>query len=525
MIAVFVKLIVILVVLAPFIYDVWWRDGALFVCRTLTLFGQEQFCAAQERDFFWKLLTFISPVFLGFATFGTKIISFVKERYGSFQKTTNTPSDDDSIEKVMAEMSFLDQQNKEGHLSPGQQERLQNLKATVIEKRLTISEWKNGIDKDAKAQEDRQDAVRNLARDADPGTRLAVALIVEGKIADGLAALQQQAEQAGADTVMRWRQLGRIAYSVDTKRALLAYEHVAKIGSDDKWDVIYLARLQTRVGQSVAALKTLQNTRQHIPETEQRLRAAFTIEIGDILEAQGDLAGALDRYQAGLAIAERLADSDPSNSDWQRDLAGSHDQIGNILGTPRNLAGARDRYQAGVAISERLSDSDPSNSDWQRDLMVSHGQIGNILAIQGDLAGALDRYRKGLAIAERLSDSDPSNSQWQRDLWVSYNNIGDILGTQGDLAGALDRYRKGLAIVERLADSDPSNSDWQRDLWVSHTRIGDILAAQGDLAGAIAAHEQGLLIMQSLAARLPDHPEFQRALAASQSQLKRLRDE
>jgi hypothetical protein len=82
-----------------------------------------------------------------------------------------------------------------------------------------------------------------------------------------------------------------------------------------------------------------------------------------------------------------------------------------------------------------------------------------------------------------------------------------------------------LAIVERLADSDPSNSQWQRDLSVSHNRIGEILETQGHLAGAIAAHEQGLLIMQSLAARLPDHPEFQRALAASQSQLKRLRDE
>ena len=118
MIAVFVKLIVILVVLAPFIYDVWWRDGALFVCRTLTLFGQEQFCTAQERDFLWKSVIFfgsmffVATIFTGFATFGTKIIFFVKERYGSFQKTTNTPSDDDSIEKVMAEMSFLDQQNK-----------------------------------------------------------------------------------------------------------------------------------------------------------------------------------------------------------------------------------------------------------------------------------------------------------------------------------------------------------------------------------------------------------------------------
>ena len=40
----------------------------------------------------------------------------------------------------------------------------------------------------------------------------------------------------------------------------------------------------------------------------------------NVRQAQGDLAGALAAYEADLAIAERLAASDPGNAGWQRDL-------------------------------------------------------------------------------------------------------------------------------------------------------------------------------------------------------------
>jgi tetratricopeptide (TPR) repeat protein len=49
--------------------------------------------------------------------------------------------------------------------------------------------------------------------------------------------------------------------------------------------------------------------------------------VGDVLRAQGDLAGALTAYQNRLAISERLAKVDPSNA-WQRRLETSIGKIG-----------------------------------------------------------------------------------------------------------------------------------------------------------------------------------------------------
>jgi len=49
--------------------------------------------------------------------------------------------------------------------------------------------------------------------------------------------------------------------------------------------------------------------------------------VGDVLMQQGDLHGALHEYRRSLAIAERLAAADPTNSTWQRGLAVSHYQL------------------------------------------------------------------------------------------------------------------------------------------------------------------------------------------------------
>ncbi len=238
-------------------------------------------------------------------------------------------------------------------------------------------------------------------------------------------------------------------------------------------------------------------------------------KVGNILQEQGDLAGAQAAFQRSLEISRRLADADPSNAVWQRDLSVSHNNVGNILQEQGDLAGAQAAFQRGLEISRRLADADPSNAVWQRDLSVSHNNVGNILQEQGDLAGAQAAFQRGLEISRRLADADPSNAVWQRDLSVSHNNVGNILQEQGDLAGAQAAFQRSLEIRRRLADADPSNAVWQRDLSVSHNKVGNILQEQGDLAGAQAAFQRGLEISRRLADADPSNAVWQRDLSVS----------
>ena len=241
--------------------------------------------------------------------------------------------------------------------------------------------------------------------------------------------------------------------------------------------------------------------------------------IGDVLRAQGNLPNALEAYQASLEIAERLAVSDPGNAGWQRDLSVSHNKVGDVLVEQGNLPNALEAYQASLEIAERLAVSDPGNAGWQRDLSVSHNKVGDVLVEQGNLPNALEAYQASLEIAERLAVSDPGNAGWQRDLSVSHDRIGDVLRAQGNLPNALEAYQASLEIAERLAVSDPGNAGWQRDLSVSHDRIGDVLRAQGNLPNALEAYQASLEIAERLAVSDPGNAGWQRDLSVSHDRI------
>jgi tetratricopeptide (TPR) repeat protein len=238
-------------------------------------------------------------------------------------------------------------------------------------------------------------------------------------------------------------------------------------------------------------------------------------KVGDVQVAQGALPQALASYQASLAIRERVAKSDPGKAVWEHDLLVSYIKVGHGQVAQGALPQAMASYQAGLAIAERLAKSDPGNADWQRGLSVTYGSVGDVQFAQGALPQAMASYQAGLAIAERLAKSDPGNADWQRELPVSYNRVGDAQVAQGALPQALDSYQAGLAIAERLAKSDPSNADWQRELSVSYNKVGDVQAAQGALPQALASYQEGHTIAERLAKSDPGNADCQRDLSVS----------
>jgi hypothetical protein len=86
-----------------------------------------------------------------------------------------------------------------------------------------------------------------------------------------------------------------------------------------------------------------------------------------------------------------------------------------------------------LKISRRLAEQDPSNAGWQRDLAVAHSRVGDVLQAQGRLEEAQASYAEYLKISRRLAEQDPSNVGWQRGLAVAHSRVGDVLQGQGKL--------------------------------------------------------------------------------------------
>src|SRR5262249_39071919 len=88
--------------------------------------------------------------------------------------------------------------------------------------------------------------------------------------------------------------------------------------------------------------------------------------------------------------------------------------LGDVLVRQGKLDGALQSYRDVLAVFERLAASDRSNTGWQRDLSVSYGRIGDVLVSQGKLDDALKSYRDSLAISSGEAASGRTSTAWQR---------------------------------------------------------------------------------------------------------------
>jgi len=80
----------------------------------------------------------------------------------------------------------------------------------------------------------------------------------------------------------------------------------------------------------------------------------------------------------GLAIAERLAQSDPGNAGWQRDLSISYSNLASIYLKAAQPTRAREALSVGRDIIARLVTQFPDWPEWKRDLAWFDQQIATL---------------------------------------------------------------------------------------------------------------------------------------------------
>ena len=255
-----------------------------------------------------------------------------------------------------------------------------------------------GQSKDPSAPRGINRAIELLRQGETGAAESALAEILDRRLAERSTASQEAAEAA--------RHLGALAYLSDTAKAIEAYRTATELDPDDTWSWIYLGRLYRRAGNLAASEQAFQKARQ-AAEGADNARDIMVADndLGDVRIARGDLAGAVAAYEAALAVAEKLAAQDPSNSGWQRDLSVSFNKIGDVQSARGNLDAALKAYQDSHAIFEKLAAQDPGNADWQRDLIVSHWRLADLAEQRREEAGARRHWQAALAIAKELGTS------------------------------------------------------------------------------------------------------------------------
>jgi tetratricopeptide (TPR) repeat protein len=246
-------------------------------------------------------------------------------------------------------------------------------------------------------------------------------------------------------------------------------------------ETIKQLRQQGRYEQAIpAAREGLQLALTHLGPAHPDTAASF-LNLGDLLRARGDLAGARPYLERALAIWKKALGSDHPHT------ATCLNNLGLLLQARGDLAGALSYLERALAIRQKaLGPKHPQTATCLNNLSL-------VLQAQGDLAEARPYYERALAIRQKVLGPDhPDTAQ-------SLTSLGYLVSAQGDLAGARPYYEQALAIFQKaLGPEHPSTA-------TSLNNLGVLLQARGDLAGARPYLERALAIRQKVLG--PDHPD------------------
>ncbi len=280
-----------------------------------------------------------------------------------------------------------------------------------------------------------------------------------------------------------------------------------------------------------------------------RDRAFALVQVGSVLEAQGDDRGAIETLAVAQAVIERFLERFPTSIrgkavlfevymatgrahsmlGWtERALApfrGALEAAGEIAAaTPNAPTSARRIGLASVVLGSTLLASD--RRDEAATLLASgvevlgrlgqtgeptalselgfaHAERGMLRIADGELTAALEDFRAAVNAGERAVAAAPASALLKADLLVYRQGLGDALLLAGDRAGAATQFDGQLALVERLLEASPGHPSHRRSRALARQRLARLAADQGRPESALALLDDAGRELEQLATAHP----------------------
>ena len=246
----------------------------------------------------------------------------------------------------------------------------------------------------------------------------------------------------------------------------------------------------------------------------QESRAMMLLEFGWTYVAAGDLAAGLAACEEALSIFRKLAEAEPANLSWKRNIAVALEKVGAMRLQMGNTSAAMQAFNEGIEVNRLVLDSAEDPETW-KNLALSLAGTGYVDRREGNFAAALKAFEEVLAIFRRLAVDEPDEEKWQGEIASALDRIGDLKFAFGDIGGAGEAYAEGLSLMRVLVEQHSNRSEWRRDLTVALENVGRARLREGDAAGAQEAFEEGLSVARSLAALDTGNMQFQRDLSVA----------
>ncbi len=262
-------------------------------------------------------------------------------------------------------------------------------------------------------------------------------------------------------------------------------------------------------------------------ESLRKLTDSMLFEFHDSIESLPGSTAArelvVSRALEYLQQIESEAHDDPATL---RDLAAAYERIGQIrseenhphLGGAGSLLEAKQLYEKALGIRQKLAATNPRDTNLQMDLLGTMTLVGAIQYQLGDLDGAAELGRQRLQIMEQLAQSHDSE-KLEHDIADSLVSDGFLKIWLGDYTSALDDERRALAMNEAFLHADPANPKNSRRVIIAHNWVAMALKFDRNYAAAADEFRQSIAIAEQLAVRDPNDTGVQASLAGDNEEL------
>jgi eukaryotic-like serine/threonine-protein kinase len=195
----------------------------------------------------------------------------------------------------------------------------------------------------------------------------------------------------------------------------------------------------------------------------------------------GNTKGALESFQKAIAILEQLVSASPQNQDLRSQLARDYGELGDMLDAGGDLKAAMDSYNKG--LQALLSEPHPNLKTKIRTETIED-RFGLGLTESGDLIRAVASFENALTVIDQLIKEDPSDRDNLRDKAVTSIHLALCYQQMRRLPEALAAYRSAGSITQSLVQ--PGNAQSRRDVGIAQEGIADVLEKTGDGREALA---------------------------------------
>jgi tetratricopeptide (TPR) repeat protein len=176
--------------------------------------------------------------------------------------------------------------------------------------------------------------------------------------------------------------------------------------------------------------------REDLPEG---LEGRLANDLGLVYKAKGEWDKAIEYYQRGLAIFEKVGD--------ELGMASILNNLGELYRVKGEWDKAIEYYQCSLAIWEEAGD--------EHSMATTLNNLGAVYRVKGEWDKAIEYYQRSLAIYEKVGD--------EHGMACSHNNIAMLYQAQGRLEEAIPLFEKSLKVFKRIGDK-PSTETVKKNL-------------------------------------------------------------